>query len=159
MRRSLLPLLCSAALVGAGVASAAASSPVVLGDVEGSVLVNQGERFVSVQGEAQLLAGDRVLGMTGASATLTWADGCSVAVPAEAMVTVGVVSPCAGAALEVEAVGAMVAQTETTEGSRVARTDPESYTWLIIGGVAVAVVALASGGSSSSPPPPPPTSP
>jgi hypothetical protein len=159
MRRSLLPLLCSAALVGAGVASAAASSPVVLGDVEGSVLVNQGERFVSVRGEVRVSAGDRVLGMTGASATLTWSDGCSVALPAESMVTIGAVSPCAGAVLEVEDVGAVVAQADTSEGSRVARTDPDSYTWLIIGGVAVAVVAAASGGSGSSPPPPPPTSP
>ncbi len=160
MRRSLLPLFCSAALLGSGVAAAADSpAPAVLSGVEGSVLVNQGERFVTVRGDVALSAGDRVLGMSGASATITWADGCSLPLPAEAMLTVDAASPCAGAQAEVVEVGPMVAQADTSEGSRVARTDPDSYTWLIIGGVAVAIIAAASGGSSSGPAPlPPPTS-
>lgn len=155
MRRSLLPLFCTAALLGSGFAVAADSaSPAVLSGVEGSVLVNQGERFVSARGDVALAAGDRVLGMSGASATITWADGCSLPLPAEAMLTVDAVSPCAGVQAEVVEVGPMVAQADTSEGSRVARTDPDSYTWLIIGGVAVAIIAASSSGSPAPVSPP-----
>ncbi len=66
-----------------------------LGAVSGSVMVNQGGRFVAATRGAVLQTGDRVMATNG-SASLTYSDGCNVAVATRSMATVAAVSPCAG---------------------------------------------------------------
>lgn len=186
MRRALLPLMLSAAVLGASVAHAS-DSPVpaaTLSGIDGTVLVNQGEYFVNARTDTALDAGDRVLLMSGARARLGWADGCVVDLDPEAMVSIAAISPCAGGTAAVTALGPMTAQAvgdtgvsdddetvapvaDGTTASSVRDSDPDSYTWLIVGGVGVGLVLAASGGGGSSstppspppPPPPPPVSP
>ena len=163
MRTKALPTLLAAALFAASSVSASeATTPeAMLTGVEGTVLVNQGERFVNVHEATALKAGDRVLLMSGASAGLAWADGCEMPLVAESMLSISAQSPCVGQAAEVTQVGPMLAQAVADSGMAAeAADDTESYTWLILGGVGlVAVLAASGGGSSSSPPPPPPVSP
>ena len=66
-----------------------------LGAVSGSVMVNQGGRFVAATRGTVLQTGDRVMATSG-SASLTYSDGCNVAVATRSMATVAAVSPCAG---------------------------------------------------------------
>jgi hypothetical protein len=66
-----------------------------LGAVSGSVMVNQGGRFVAATRGAVLQTGDRVMATNG-SASLVYSDGCNVAVATRSMATVAAVSPCAG---------------------------------------------------------------
>lgn len=158
MRMQALPTLLVAALFAASSVSASDSTApeAVLTDIQGSVLVNQGERFVNVHEATALNAGDRVLVMTGSSAGLVWADGCEMPLVAESMLGIGAESPCAGTTVEITQLGPMVAQAVADTGMAGQHTtDPDSYTWLILGGVGLVAVLAASGGSSSTPPPPP----
>lgn len=66
-----------------------------LGAVSGSVMVNQGGRFVAATRGAVLQTGDRVMATNG-SASLVYSDGCNVPVATRSMATVAAVSPCAG---------------------------------------------------------------
>lgn len=163
MRIEALPTLLVAALFAASSVSASeATAPeAMLTDIEGTVLVNQGERFVNVHEATALKAGDRVLVMSGASAGLVWADGCEMPLVSESMLSIGAESPCIGQAAEVTQLGPMLAQAVADSGMAASRaTDTDSYTWLILGGVGlIAVLAASSGGSSSPPAPPPPVSP
>jgi len=132
----------------------------MLTGIEGSVLVNQGERFVTVREPTALVSGDRVLLMSGASAGLVWADGCEMPLVAESMLSIAEQSPCVGTTAEVTQLGPMVAQAVADTGMAASRAaDTESYTWLILGGVGLVAVLAASSGGSSTPPPPPPVSP
>lgn len=162
MRIEALPTLLVAALFAASSVSASESTApeAMLTDIEGTVLVNQGERFVNVHEATALVAGDRVLLMSGASAGLVWADGCELPLVAESMLSIGAQSPCLGETAEVTQLGPMLAQAVADTGT-VARAagDTDSYTWLILGGIGLVAVLAASGGGSSSTPPPPPVSP
>lgn len=84
----------AASLLLAGQTAYAAQGARITG-VTGSVLVSQNGRFVPASNGAALRAGDRIVA-TGGSARLIYGDGCSVAVPARSMVTVGAASPCVG---------------------------------------------------------------
>ncbi len=66
-----------------------------LGGVQGSVLVNQNGRYVPVTSSTVLRAGDRVMAMDG-SATVNYGSGCSVAISARSMATIGDAATCAG---------------------------------------------------------------
>lgn len=84
----------AASLILSGQAAHAAQSARITG-VTGSVLVSQNGRFVPASNGAALRAGDRIVA-TGGSARVIYGDGCSVAVMARSMVTIGAASPCAG---------------------------------------------------------------
>lgn len=81
----------SLAIIGsliAGQAFAAAAPVARLASVDGPVLVNQGAGFTPVTEATILHAGDRLLSLRGARAHLIYANGCAVALKANAMLTV-----------------------------------------------------------------------
>lgn len=91
--------------------SALAAEPVAsLDGIEGTVLVNQGEKFITAEPGMSLASGDRILIMVGGKASLTFTDGCSLPLSAGSMTTVPAASTCAGAVAQAEHVGPMFAQ-------------------------------------------------
>ena len=72
---------------------------------QGTVLVNQGDEFVTATDAQVLLAGDRVMVMEGGSAELTFVDGCVFPLAAGSLLDVPAVSPCAGTVANVETIG------------------------------------------------------
>lgn len=77
---------------------------------EGTVLVNQGEQFITAT-EAQVLnAGDRVMVMEGGTAEITFTDGCVLPLAAGSMIEVPAVSTCAGTVANVQNIGPSYAQ-------------------------------------------------
>lgn len=69
-------------------AAFAAPPAATLASVKGSVLVNQGKQFVTVQKGQLLAVGDRVLVMEGGTASLKFADGCEQMLEAGTLATV-----------------------------------------------------------------------
>lgn len=127
--------------------SALASEPVAtLSAQEGTVLVNQGEEFATAAEGQALQAGDRVMLMEGASATLTFTDGCALPLEAGSLVEVPAVSTCAGAAANVQKIGPTYAQ---AVGSRA--RDNDNATLIFAGVAAVIVWDLMSNDFSQTP--------
>lgn len=93
------PFFVSLALTAAlaSPAMAARVGVVQLEAVKGDVRVAGEKGLVAAGNGVSLRAGDRVVARDG-SATLRYADGCVVRMPASAMVTVGAASPCDGGA-------------------------------------------------------------
>lgn len=127
--------------------SALASEPVAtLSAQEGTVLVNQGEEFATAAEGQALQAGDRVMLMEGASATLTFADGCVLPLEAGSLLEVPAVSTCAGAVANVQKIGPTYAQ---AVGSRA--RDNDNATLIFAGVAAVIVWDLMSNDFSQTP--------
>lgn len=136
--------------------SALASEPVAtLTTQEGTVLVNQGEEFATAAEGQALQAGDRVMLMEGASATLTFTDGCALPLEAGSLLEVPAMSTCAGAVANVQKIGPTYAQ---AVGSRARNNDNAT---LIFAGVAAVIVwdLMTTDLSITDPPPAPPISP
>jgi len=151
--------LCSSVAV-AGDAGEQAPQATLQG-IEGSVLVNTGERFVNTRQDTTLAAGDRVLLMDEASARLLFADGCDVELQAESMVTLGELSPCAGDALEVNRIGPMTAQAMGASGTA-ATGERDTTAWVVFGTAGATIAYLVIDGEltiTESTVPPPPVSP
>lgn len=115
-----------------------------LGGVQGSVLVNQNGRYVPVTSSTVLKAGDRVMAMDG-SATVTYGSGCSVAISARSMATIGDNATCAGGSSNI--VRATYADDQEGYG---APTDPpgagwDFWLWATFGVVTIGVTAVAIG--------------
>lgn len=124
-----------------------------LGGVQGSVLVNQNGRYVPVTSSTVLKAGDRVMAMDG-SATVTYGSGCSVAVSARSMATIGDSATCAGGSSNI----VRAAYQDDQEGYGDAPTNPpgqgwDFWLWATFGVVTVGVTAAAvsNGNDPSSP--------
>ncbi|MDO9334786.1 MAG: hypothetical protein EON95_00495 [Caulobacteraceae bacterium] len=114
-----------------------------LGGVQGSVLVNQNGRYVPVTSSTVLRAGDRVMAMDG-SATVTYASGCSVAVSARSMATIGDSAACAGGSSNI----VRAAYQDDQQGYGDAPTSPpgqgwDFWLWATFGVVTVGVTAWA----------------
>lgn len=125
--------------------------------IEGTVLVNTGERFVNTRQDTTLAAGDRVLLMNEASAQLVFADGCDVQLQAESMITIGEASPCSGPELEVNRIGPMTAQAVGASGAS-PTAGRDTTAWAVFGtGAATIGYLIVSGDltiTESSVPPP-----
>lgn len=92
-------------------ASALAAEPVAsLDGIQGTVLVNQGEKFITAEPGMSLASGDRILIMVGGQANLAFTDGCSLPLSAGSLTTVPAASTCSGAVAQTEQVGPMFAQ-------------------------------------------------
>ena len=135
----------------------AADNVATISSQEGTVLVNQGEEFVTAADAQALKAGDRVMVMEGGSAQITFTDGCVLPLEAGSLVSVPAVSTCVDAKVaKVERIGPSYAQAvgATGEKSRTAE-------YLIFGGAGVLIVgALVNDDYSIEPDPPvPPISP
>ena len=92
MRNRLGWMLAAAATTcfGAGVLQAA-----TLEAVQGQVLVNRGSGYQFEIGPAELKPGDMIIANAGASAHITYGDGCVVPIEVGSVTTVGERSPCA----------------------------------------------------------------
>ena len=124
-----------------------------LGGVQGSVLVNQNGRYVPVTASTVLRAGDRVMAMDG-SATVTYGSGCSVAISARSMATIGDAATCAGGSSNV----VRAAYADDQEGYGSGPSDPpghgwDFWLWATFGVVTIGVTAAAinNGNDPSSP--------
>ncbi|CAN5300313.1 hypothetical protein BH11PSE2_BH11PSE2_02810 [soil metagenome] len=80
----------------AGQASAADVASAQVSSVKGSVAVEHAGKITAATSATTLRAGDRLIAANGAAAQIKFADGCVVAVKANAMATVGAQSPCSG---------------------------------------------------------------
>lgn len=124
-----------------------------LGGVQGSVLVNQNGRYVPVTSSTVLKAGDRVMAMDG-SATVTYGSGCSVAISARSMATIGDSATCAGGSSNIVRAAFQDGEQDGYGGP----TDPpgqgwDFWLWATFGVVTVGVTAVAinDGNDPSSP--------
>lgn len=138
-------------------ASAFAADPVAtLSSQEGTVLVNQGEEFTTANANQALKAGDRVMLMEGASAEITFADGCALPLLAGSLVDVPAVSPCAGGVAKVQNLGPTYAQ---APGDRVVRNG-RLMEWIVFGTAGALILVEVTGDEYSiTPPAPLPASP
>lgn len=130
--------------------SAFAAEGARVGGINGSVMVNQNGRYVPAASASVLRAGDRVMTTTG-SATITYADGCNVAVAARSMATIAAVSPCAGGSSSVVKVSTRGADDD--RGGYGYDSDYDFWLWAGFGVVTAGVVgnALSEDESPSSP--------
>ncbi len=88
----------------------AAEGAATLSNQQGTVLVNQGEEFVTATEAQALKAGDRVMVMEGGSAQVTFSDGCVLPLTAGSMFVVSDGSDCAGSLAAVQKIGPTYAQ-------------------------------------------------
>jgi hypothetical protein len=130
----------------------AAEAPMaVLEHANGTVLVNQGETFVTASEGQALNPGDRLLVMAGSEAALAFADGCALPVAGGSLLEVPEASPCAGASVNLQKVQPLVAQaeTESEEGESGEAAKKPANTGAIVAVVGgVALIAVAGGGGS-----------
>ena len=133
------------ALTSAASASAAAPAA-VLATSQGQVLVNQGKEFVSAAAGQALVAGDRVMLMEGASASLRFADGCVLPLTQSSLVVVQNLSSCAGGDVQIAELKTMNAQ---APGSKVLPS--KLGLWAVFALPAIAVIAGESSDDTVSP--------
>ena len=138
MNRPAIALIAALAFSG----TALAVEPVgALSTQEGTVLVNQGEEFVTASDAQVLNPGDRVMVMEGGSATVTFADGCVLPLEAGSLIVVPAQSTCAGAVATTEKVGPSYAQAvgddvdDQSDGEKLAKA-------AIIGGTLLAMALI-----------------
>jgi len=107
MSTKVLVTLLAAATLVAG--QAVAAGPVKVAAVKGDVTVMGSKGAIAARAGTALNAGDRIVARAG-QADLRYGDGCLVTVKANAMVTIGSQSPCAGGRGVVSAQSADAAQ-------------------------------------------------
>lgn len=137
----------------------AADSVATLSAQEGTVLVNQGEEFVTATDAQALAAGDRVMVMEGASATVTYADGCALPLIAGTLVELPAQSPCNGAVVSVQQVGPTMAQAPGDDNKRYTATHKSSGVTFAVFGTAFALTLAQVAGDDYSIEPDPSASP
>lgn len=98
MKKSILIALCATSMGFAAMASAA-DGVAIIDQMNGSVLVNQGERFVAAVEGQSLNAGDRVMVTKSGNATLMFGKDCTREVRGGTMVTIPAESVCDGGLL------------------------------------------------------------
>ena len=130
----------------------AADSVATLNGQQGTVLVNQGEEFVTASEAQALVAGDRVMVMEGGSALVTFTDGCVLALEAGSLLEVPAESTCGGAVANVQNIGPSYAQAVGAPNQGSARN---KNAWWIFGGWTAGIAyALIEGDYSIYPPSP-----
>ena len=83
--------------LGAFALTASAAEPyATLRSAEGTVMVNQGERYVTAAAGMTLSPGDRVMVMAGSKAEIRFGDGCSLPLGANVVTSIPAQSTCAG---------------------------------------------------------------
>ena len=104
MVRPLLLAITLALLSSTANAQAQADPVASASVVTGRVQVNQGEKFLPMRPGQQLKAGDRVMAMDDSQATISFADGCTLVVEEQTIVTVPATSTCAGGIANVQGI-------------------------------------------------------
>ena len=96
MYRKLVPLVAAIATWASGSLYAADTAVNArLTQLQGTVLMNQGQKFVPAKLDTELSTGDRVLALKTGLATVTFPDGCAVLIKPGKLTTIGPQSPCA----------------------------------------------------------------
>jgi hypothetical protein len=103
-------LILSALFAAPAFAAETAEPAATLSAQQGTVLVNQGDEFITASEAQPLLAGDRVLVMEGGSAEITFADGCVLPLESGSLLDVPALSTCAGTVASVQSIGPSYAQ-------------------------------------------------
>ncbi|WP_295363582.1 hypothetical protein [Arenimonas sp.] len=141
----------AAALLLACTSLAAAEPVATLSQAEGTVLVNQGEQFVTAAEGQALQAGDRVMLMEGARASLVFTDGCVLPLAEGSLLDVPAVSTCAGGLAQVQSLGPTLAEAE--QDAEESKPFLQTPAGIAVVATAVVVVAAAAGGSGGDNPP------
>ena len=109
--RLIKTILATSLLLSSGAfAAEAGNATAILGNQQGTVLVNQGEEFITATEAQALNIGDRVMVMEGGAAEITFADGCVLPLASGSMVIVPEASTCAGSVAAVQQIGPSYAQ-------------------------------------------------
>ena len=139
-------LIAASLLAGSAFAAdAEAVASATLSNQQGTVLVNQGEQFVTAADTQVLMAGYRVMIMEGGSADIVFADGCVLPLASGSMLEVPAISTCAGSVAQVQSIGPSYAKAVGDSGD-----EPSTLkTTFWVGAALVAVVATAGGRSVS----------
>lgn len=128
----------------------AADGSATLSQQQGTVLVNQGEQFITATEFQALNVGDRVMVMEGGSAELTFADGCVLPLESGSLIEVPAVSTCAGNVASVQKIGPSYAQAVGAP-----RAADNTGAWLFFGAWGAGITyAVIRGDYSITPSPP-----
>ena len=126
-------LILSALIAAPAIAADSAAS---ITAQQGTVLVNQGDEFVTATDAQALNPGDRVMVMEGGSAELTFTDGCVLPMEQGSMLEVPAISTCAGTVANVQSIGPSYAQ---ALGSGFRRSNVYAPLWFGAWGLMIAV--------------------
>lgn len=140
MKQTLMAATVVSGLLGLGGVHAAAGETVQLRQMEGSVLVNQGELFRSATEGMSLQVGDRVMVMEGGAMVLVYPDGCRSDFKDNQIITIESVSPCEGGTAQYQAMGPLYA--EPMGGGAAAGGAAAGILPLYVGGGAVIAGAI-----------------
>ena len=100
MKKSIVLALCATSISFAALVSAQEGNGVaILDEMKGSVMVNQGEKFIPATEGQSLKAGDRLMVTKNGNATLFFDKGCKTEVKGGTMVTIPAQSICEGGQL------------------------------------------------------------
>jgi hypothetical protein len=127
-----VPILLVLAL-SAGIA-AAAEPVATISDVHGDILLSRGAGFSPAQEGALLIAGDRLLALTDASALVAFADGCQQRLVGDGVVTIAENNNClAGPLAFRQAIGEPGGGTDDDDDDDAAATPWGTREWSIAG--------------------------
>lgn len=140
MSRTYLAIAAAGAMLLSGPAFAKDATVAQLSAITGAVNVSQNGKLSPAKAGA-LKVGDRVVAANGA-ATLSYADGCVVALKAQSMATVAAASPCATGAGLVTAGSTSAQIGDLTAVQLVAGT-------LAVGGLIYGIASVVDGGSDT----------
>ena len=107
MKKAILTAFCAASISFAALLTAAepAANIAIVDEINGSVMVNTGEKFVGAVEGQSLKAGDRVMASKTGTAVLVFENDCRKDVQANTMVIIPETSPCLGGAWATQSVG------------------------------------------------------
>ena len=107
MKKTILTALCAASISFAALLTAAESAPsiAIIDEINGSVMVNTGEKFVGAVEGQSLKAGDRVMASKTGNATLVFENDCRREIKANTMVIIPERSVCEGGVMTAQTIG------------------------------------------------------
>jgi len=141
MKKSIVMTICAASISFSALVSAV-EDVAILDEMTGSVLVNQGEKFVTAAEGQSLNQGDRVMTAKNGHAILVFENDCKIEVKASTMVTLPERSVCDGGVLVTQSLepGAGLAPGANV-GTGVGATGSGNMGIYTLSGVALAIAA------------------
>ena len=107
MKKAILTAFCAASISFGALLTAAepAASVAIIDEINGSVMVNTGEKFVGAVEGQSLKAGDRVMASKTGNAVLVFNNDCRSDIKANTMVIIPERSVCEGGVMTTQTVG------------------------------------------------------